>query len=45
MLDFNKIISEKNDADSWTPEQRIKLIEAIEKYGENWDEVLKVKKT
>lgn len=33
---------EKCEADNWTPEQKVKLIEAIEKHGENWDEILKV---
>ena len=36
-------MKEKNESEKWTAEQKIKLIEAIEKHGENWDEILKVR--
>jgi hypothetical protein len=26
----------------WTTEETIKLIEAVEKFGDNWDDIVKV---
>lgn len=39
---FHRIIKEKCELDDWSIDQKKKLIEAIEKHGENWDEILKV---
>ena len=42
---FHHLLKEKCDLDNWSTDMKIKLIEAIEKHGENWDEILKVKLT
>jgi SWI/SNF related-matrix-associated actin-dependent regulator of chromatin subfamily C len=40
--DFHNILKEKTDNENWTKEQKMKLVEAIEKHGENWEEILNV---
>jgi hypothetical protein len=32
----------KLDGEKWSREDTIKLIDALEKYQENWDEIVKV---
>jgi hypothetical protein len=36
-------LKERLESEKWTREETIKLIDALEKYGENWEEIVKVK--
>jgi len=39
---FHNTLNEKVEKEKWSKEDKMKLIETIEKHGENWDEILKV---
>jgi SWI/SNF related-matrix-associated actin-dependent regulator of chromatin subfamily C len=40
-LDFQKVDKEKDgsDSDKWTDEETLLLLEGIEKYNDNWDDI------
>jgi hypothetical protein len=42
ILAFHNVIKEKVENDTWTYEEKLILIQAVQKHGENWDEILKV---
>jgi len=41
-LGYHKNLKERLANEKWTTEETLMLINAIEKYSENWDEIAKV---
>jgi hypothetical protein len=42
--EFNTNLREKIESEQWSFDETMKLIEALEKHGENWEEITKVMK-